>query len=211
MYLIHLSSKLSGTYHSALRASEAVANECHVEVIDSKTTSMAMGLLISRASQLINLGVNLKQVTAIIKQVTTNVHLLVLFDTLKYMVRGGRIGKVKSLLGSVLNVKPLLTITDGEFVPVNKVRSRSRGIEKLFDFAAAASDTAEMAIVHSTTQYEAESLAYRVSSETKHENIVVSRFGPAPGSTWRSRGISYWVFGEIKITENISIEGEALS
>ncbi|MCP3927928.1 MAG: hypothetical protein GY705_02370, partial [Bacteroidetes bacterium] len=76
------------------------------------------------------MGLNLsnRQIAEELEPVVSSVQLLVLFDTLKYLAKGGRIGKAKSLLGSVLNVKPLLTIKDGEFVPVSQVRSRAKGI-----------------------------------------------------------------------------------
>ena len=147
---IHISGKLSGTCSSALQAKEVVAAECPVEVIDSKTTSMALGLIVMAAVTIANTGASVKQVAEDIRQVVSDVQLLVIFDTLKYLAKGGRIGKAKSLLGSVLNVKPLLTIKDGEFVPVTQVRSRSKGIDKLFDFAKDAANVDDLVVIHST-------------------------------------------------------------
>jgi len=178
---IHISSKLSGTCSSALQAKEMVATECPIEVVDSKTTSMALGLIVIVAATIANTGASVKQVAEDIRQVVSDVQLLVIFDTLKYLAKGGRIGKAKSLLGSVLNVKPLLTIKDGEFVPVTQVRSRSKGIDKLFDFAKDASNVADLAVIHSTTRDEAESLASRIGSTIKLEQVRIARLGPVLG------------------------------
>jgi DegV family protein with EDD domain len=178
---IHISGKLSGTCSSALQAKEVVAAECPVEVIDSKTTSMALGLIVMAAVKIANTGTSVKQVAEDVKQVVSSVKLLVLFDTLKYLAKGGRIGKAKSMLGSVLNVKPLLAIKDGEFVPVAQVRSRSKGIDKLFDFAIGTPNVEDMAVIHSTTSDEAESLASRIGTEIKLEQVRIARLGPVLG------------------------------
>jgi DegV family protein with EDD domain len=178
---IHISGKLSGTCSSALQAKEVVAAECPVEVIDSKTTSMALGLIVMAAVTIANTGASVKQVAEDIRQVVSDVQLLVIFDTLKYLAKGGRIGKAKSLLGSVLNVKPLLTIKDGEFVPVTQVRSRSKGIDKLFDFAKDAANVDDLVVIHSTTRDEADSLASRIGSTIKLEQVRIARLGPVLG------------------------------
>ena len=115
------------------------------------------------------------------KQVVTSIKLLVLFDTLKYLAKGGRIGKAKSLLGSVLSVKPILTIKGGEFVPVVQVCSRSNGIERLFDFAKDTTDIEDLAVVHSTTPDEAEFLAKRISSILSLKQVIIARLRPVLG------------------------------
>ena len=126
-------------------------------------------------------GKSLQQIAEDIRQIVSSVQLFALFDTLKYLAKGGRIGKAKSLLGSVLNVKPMLTIKDGEFVPVSQVRSRSKGIEKLFDFVKDADNIEDLAIIHSTTPDEADSLAGRIGSILTPKQVRITRLGPALG------------------------------
>jgi len=178
---IHISEKLSGTCSSALQGNKLVEKGCPIEVIDSKTTSMALGLLVTAAATIAKTGKSLPQVVEDVKQVVSNVKLLVVFDTLKYLAKGGRIGKAKSLLGSVLSIKPILTIKDGEFVPVGQVRSRSKGIERLFDFAKDTADIEDLAVVHSTTPDEAKSLAERISSTLSLKQVRIARLGPVLG------------------------------
>ncbi len=124
---IHLSSKLSGTYNSALQAKEMVGEGgCPIEVVDSGSITMAMGLVCIAAAEAAKAGKDLEQVLDGVKQDVPNAHLLALFDTLKYLQLGGRIGKAKALLGSILNVKPLITLKDGEVMPAGQVRTRAK-------------------------------------------------------------------------------------
>jgi len=178
---IHISEKLSGTCNTASQGKKLIENGCPIEVIDSKTTSMALGLIVMAAANIAKTGKSLPQVVEDVKQVVSSVKLLVLFDTLKYLAKGGRIGKAKSLLGSVLSVKPMLTIKDGELVPVGQVRSHSKGIERLFDFVKDTADIEDLAVIHSTTPDEAKSLAERISSILSLKQVSIARLGPVLG------------------------------
>jgi DegV family protein with EDD domain len=178
---IHLSSKLSGTYNSALQGKELVENKCPIEVIDSQVLTMSLGLLVIAATTIAKSGKNIQQVVEEIKQTIPSIHLLALLDTLKYLALGGRIGKVQALLGLVLSVKPMLTIKDGELVPAGRVRSRTRGINRLVDFVKNAVDIQDMAIVYNTTPDEAQTLVGRMGSIFPKERIRLARLGPALG------------------------------
>ncbi|MFC2007751.1 DegV family protein [Chloroflexota bacterium] len=178
---IHISEKLSGTCSSALQGKKLVEKGCPIEVIDSKTTSMALGLIVMAAANIAKTGKSLPQVVEEVKQVVSNVQLLVIFDTLTYLAKGGRIGKAKSLLGALLSVKPVLTIKDGEFVPVSQVRSRAKGIERLFEFAKDTTDIEDLAVIHSTTPDEAKPLADRISSTLSLKQVRIARLGPVLG------------------------------
>ena len=104
-----------------------------------------------------------------------------LFDTLKYLVKGGRVGKAKALLGSVLNVKPMLAVKDGELVPAGQVRTRSRGIDRLLDFVKNAKEIQDLAILYSTTPDEAQVLIERTSYIFPKEQTIMARLGPGLG------------------------------
>ncbi|MCK5434874.1 MAG: DegV family EDD domain-containing protein, partial [Dehalococcoidales bacterium] len=108
-------------------------------------------------------------------------HLLFLLDTLEYLLRGGRIGKAKALLGQILNVKPVLTLKEGEVVPAGQVRSRTKGIDRLFDFAKSASNIQDLAVVYNTTPDEAQALRERMGTIFAREQIKLSRVGPMLG------------------------------
>jgi len=178
---IHLTSRLSGTYNSAIQGKKLVEDGCPIEVVDSQTLSMANGLIAMEAAKIARSGKGLQQVLAEVRQIIPNIHLLILLDTLKYLAKGGRIGKTKALLGSVLSVKPLLIVKDGELQPAGQVRTRSQGIQRLFDFAKNAIDIQDLSVVYSTTPDEAQILAEHVGSLVPRERITLARVGPAIG------------------------------
>jgi len=178
---IHLTSRLSGTYNSAIQGKKLVEGRCPIEVVDSQTVSMAMGIIVMAAAKIARSGKSLQQVLAEVRQIIPNIHLLILFDTLKYLAKGGRIGKAKALLGSVLSVKPLLIVKDGELWPAGQVRTRFQGTQRLFDFAKNAIDIQDLSIVYSTTPDEAQILAEHVGSIVPREQITLARVGPALG------------------------------
>jgi DegV family protein with EDD domain len=179
---IHISSKLSGTCSSALQGKELVAKACPIEVIDSQMTTMGTGLVAIAAATMAMSGKGLPQVVEEVKQVMPSTRVLGLLDTLKYLALGGRIGKAKALLGSVLNVKPVLTLKDGEVVPAAQVRTRAKGIDRLFDFVKNAADIQDLAIVYNTTPDEAQSLAERIGSIFAKERIRLARLGAVLGT-----------------------------
>ena len=178
---IHVSGKLSGTCNSALMAKDMLDTGCPVEVVDSETLSMSLGLTAIVAVQMAEAGESLDKVVEAAKQAIPKIHLLALLDTLKYLAKGGRIGKVKALLGSVLSVKPMLAVKDGELVPAGQVRSRAKGMDKLFDFAKNAADIQDLAVVYNTTPDEAQDLAERIGSVFDREKIRMARLGPGLG------------------------------
>ena len=178
---IHISSKLSGTCNSALQGKEMTDKGCPIEVVDSKLVSVGLGLISMAAATVAKTGADLQRVVEEVKQTIPNSHLLCLIDTLKYLLLGGRVGKAKALVGSLLSVKPLLTLKEGETVPIGQARSRSKGIERLFDFVKNATDIQDLAVAYSTTLDEAQALAERMGSIFTKEPIKVVRLGTTLG------------------------------
>lgn len=177
---IHISSKLSGTTNSAEQAKKLAKLKCPIEIIDTKSLSMAHGLIVIAAARMAEAGKGLTEISDAVRKMVPNTKLLILFGTLEYLAKGGRIGKAKSLLGSMLNVKPLLTLKDGEFVPVTQVHSRSKGKEKLLEFVRGAKDIEDLAVFYTTTLDEAKELAASITVTTKTSKIV-AQVGPALG------------------------------
>jgi DegV family protein with EDD domain len=178
---IHLTGKLSGTFNSAQQGKNLISTACPIELIDSKTLSIALGLIVMQAAKMAKAGMSLKQITDEVYRIMPHVHFLILFDTLKYLAKGGRIGKAKAFLGSLLNVKPVLTVKDGEFVPSGQVRTRSRGVDLLLEFVKNAREIQELAVLYSTTADEARLLVERLGSIWDKDRIILSRVGPALG------------------------------
>ena len=153
-----------------------------IEVVDSLSTSMGLGLLTLLAARLAKAGESLSNIVEETRQSIPHTHLWGVFDTLKYLLRGGRIGKAKALLlGSVLNVKPMLTMRDGELHPIGIARTRAKGIERLIDNVKSAINVQEVAVVHSTTPDDAQTLKERISAIFDRGSIHISQLGPALG------------------------------
>ena len=110
-----------------------------------------------------------------------SVHVFGLLDTLKYLALGGRISKAQALLGSMLNVKPMLTIKDGLLAPTARVRSRAKGVQNLFDFVKNAVDIQDLAVVYNTDREEAQAFVKHVGTLFPEEKIMLSQLGPALG------------------------------
>ncbi|MBA7599915.1 Protein DegV [subsurface metagenome] len=178
---IHLTGKLSGTCNSALMARETVGKECPIEVVDSETLSMALGLVVIAAATAAKAGESMDKIVEAAKQAMPKIRLLFLLDTLEYLKKGGRIGKAKALLGSILSVKPVLTLKDGELVPAGQVRTRAKGMDKLFEFVKEVADIQDLAVVYNTTPDEAQALAERIGSVFDKEKIRMARLGPGLG------------------------------
>ena len=178
---IHVSSKLSGTCNAALRGKEAVGKECPIEVIDSEVVTMGLGQLAIAANTMAQSGKNLQQVVKEVKEIIPSIHVFGLLDTLKYLALGGRIGKMQALLGSVLNIKPMLTIKDGVLTPAGRVRSRAKGIDILVDYVKNTADIQDLAVIYNTSLEEAQVLVRRLGAVFPEERIRLARLGPALG------------------------------
>ncbi len=178
---IHVTSKLSGVYNSAVQAREMVSGKGRIEVVDSASVSMGLGLITLAAARLAKSGASLSNVMAEVKQAMPQVHLWGVFDTLKYVLRGGRLGRAKVLLGSVINVRPVLTMREGLIQPAGFVRTRLKGIDRLIENFKNYPEIDEVGIVHSTTPEEARSLKAKLSSVLDAGRIHISRLGPALG------------------------------
>ncbi len=178
---LQVTSKLSGIYNSALQAKEMIGGEKRIEVIDSMSTSMGLGLMTLAAARLAKAGEDLTVILEEIRASIPRTHLWGIFDTLKYVLLGGRIGKAKALLGGMLHVKPMLTMANGELQPTGLARSRSKGMDKLFEHAKNYLNIQDIAIVHSTTPDDAQSLKERIATIFDRSNIHISRLGPALG------------------------------
>ncbi|HEX74197.1 MAG TPA: DegV family protein [Dehalococcoidia bacterium] len=180
--VITLSTKLSGTYQSALAAKSMVDEKCRIEVIDSLTVAMGLGLIVIAAAKAVQAGANLDEVTDLVRRAIPRSHLFAFFDTLKYLAKGGRIGKAQGLLGAMLSIKPILTVKDGEMSPLTRVRSRAAGMDYLYNSVAGFPNIEGLAVEHSTTPDDADKLIERFGSLFPKERIYSSTISPVVGT-----------------------------
>ena len=194
--VITLSSKLSGTYQSALNAKSMVEKKCRIEIIDSLTVAMGLGLIVITAAKAAQTGANLGELTDLVRRAMPRCHLFAYFDTLKYLAKGGRIGKAQGMLGAMLSIKPILTVKDGEMSPLTRVRSRAGGMDYIYNSVAGFSHIEELAVEHATTPDEADKLVERLSSVFPKERIYRSTISPVVGTYAGPGAIAITVLGD---------------
>lgn len=180
--VITVSSKMSGTSQSANQAKELAKSKVKIEVIDTLQVAMAEGLVVMAAADAANKGGNLAQVAEVARKALSRIHLVAYFDTLKYLAKGGRIGKASGLVGSLLSVKPILTIREGEMAPLTRVRSLPAGLDYVFNFAKGFPKIEAIAVEHATTTVEADKLVERLGAIFPKDKIVRSVISPVIGT-----------------------------
>jgi DegV family protein with EDD domain len=180
--VVVVSSVLSGTYQSAMQAKDMIEDKCRIEVIDSRKVAMSLGLIVIKAAKAAKAGADLDKLADLVRKAIPRSHLVIYFDTLKYLAKGGRIGKAQGLMGAMLSIKPILTIKDGEMAPLTRVRSPAAGLDYLYNFVPGFSKIEAVAVEHATTPAEADGLVERLSSIISEERIYRSIVSPVLGT-----------------------------
>ena len=179
---IHISSKISGTYNSALQAASMTSATCPVEVVDSLQGSMGLGLVVIAAAEAANRGSNLEEVATLARGAASRSQCFTLLETLEYLRKGGRIGKAQALLGSILKIKPMVIIRDGEAHPLGKARTFSKAMTVMKQTARDFAPVESLAVMHSTTPDVAMDVAAElVDLLPEGKTPYVTRFGPVLG------------------------------
>ncbi len=195
--VITISQKLSAVGEVARQAMElAKKRPSRVEIIDTGWALMSEGLIVITAARVAKEGASLEEVLEIARRNIPRTDLRMAFDTLKYLERGGRIGKAQALLGSVLKINPILGLKDGEIYPVGREHSRSKAIEQLYKFVNSYSHIEEMAIGDGTTPEEAEALAERLNDKFPAERIFRFKVTAAVGAHVGPHVLSVAILGD---------------
>ena len=179
---IHVSAKLSGTLNSAEQAKASLVDSSQVEIIDSKLASIALGLAVLDAASILETGAEFHQAADKIRQGLDRHHGLFALDTLEYLHKGGRIGKARAFMGSVLSVKPILRIQDGEAHPVERPRNRDRAIRRLVELAQDLAPVQRLAVIYSTDPERMATLKQDLTGLLPADQIIEARFGSTLGT-----------------------------
>lgn len=176
---IHISSRLSGTVASAQTA-QGMVPEGRITVIDTLNASMALGLIAMRAAEAAQAGRTHEEVVAVAEELTPRVQLQFIVDTLEYLHKGGRIGGAAALLGSVLSLKPVLTVRDGRVEALERVRTKAKAVDRLVERIgdAAANGKLHVAVLHGNAPEEAVALAERLTARFKPVEVFTGEIGP---------------------------------
>ncbi len=153
IYSLHVSAKVSGTFQSAELAAQEVGDK--VRVVDTRTASLAIAMLSHAIQRRLARGTTDEEIDALVERFYTSCSVLFTVETLEYLQRGGRIGKAQALAGGLLNLRPVLSVQDGEVIPVARVRGKQKAIaefERRFVEATTAGPGLRIAIAHANAE-----------------------------------------------------------
>jgi DegV family protein with EDD domain len=176
---INLSAALSATMQSAQVAAKALDGLCPIEVIDSQNASMGIGNLVLYAARRAAEGAD---VTTIANEVTdrrSRQRLFATLDTLEYLKKGGRIGGARAMLGSMLSIKPIITVIDGAVEEAGKVRTRSKALQFILD-KIPEGNVETISVLHSAA-VDLDAFIAKVQPRVPGAELIVGRIGPVVG------------------------------
>ncbi len=188
---IHMSSKLSGTYNAALIASTAdgVADDS-ISVVDTHTVSMAEGWVAIRAAQAAREGKTRDEIEALANALSSRARVFGVLDTLDYVIRSGRVGRVPGAVGTLLNVKPILTTrATGEAIILERIRSRDKAIERIVELIAALGSLDAIAVMHASDEEGAAQLLEMLQPLNLPQPVIVGHIGAVLGTHVGPRGV----------------------
>jgi DegV family protein with EDD domain len=196
---IQMSSKVSGGFQAATVAQTMMQDEypdVHLEVIDTQNAALCQGWMVIEAARGALAGLSLDRLVDTVKRMIPISHMIQTADTLKYLYMGGRIGKAQQLLGSMLNIKPLIGIEEGVIVPLGKARSRGQAYQQMAEMVteAVGMGKAKVAYVHAGAEREVQKVKDLVESKVEVVESLVAELSPAlavhtgPGMT----GLCYY-------------------
>ncbi|TMW73525.1 DegV family protein [Alteribacter natronophilus] len=171
---IHMTSGMSGTYNSARTASTMTDQKVHV--VDSGFISLALSFQVREAAQMARKGYSSADILSRLKEVKENSSLFIMVDTLEYLVKGGRIGRGKALVGSLLKIKPVASLADGVYTPVTKVRTHMQMInffKKKFEEETAGRTVKGIGIAHADALELANKLKETIRQVTDYTDIDI--------------------------------------
>lgn len=197
---IHMTSKGSGAYQAAVSAKmmlQELLPNIKIEVIDTLNVSLCQGWMVIEAARATLAGKPMSDVVGLVRSMIPITQMIQTADKLKYLYMGGRIGKAKRLVGSLLNIKPLIGMKDGIIVPLGQARSRQQAYKKMVDMVESAvgyMGKIKIAYVHAAAREEVEIIKLMVEERLTCVESLISELSPAlgvhtgPGTT----GICYF-------------------
>jgi DegV family protein with EDD domain len=181
---IFISSQLSGTMQSAIQA-KAMFPAAPIELIDSQTTSMAMGFHVLAAARAAEEGASLAECKAIAEKARENGSVFFVVATLEFLHRGGRIGGATRFLGTALDLKPILEIQHGHVEPIERVRSKRKAIDRLLELVETrvnGRQPVHLSVLHANAPEEANDLLERASQRMKAVESIMTEVSPVVGT-----------------------------
>lgn len=181
---IFISAELSGTLASAIQA-KADLPDLHIELVDSRSTSMGLGMQVLTAARAAREGQPLEVAVERVQHVRDNMYIIFAVDTLEYLHRGGRIGGAARLLGTALNLKPVLHLEDGKVMPLEKVRMRRKSLQRVVELVKERVDgrrLVELAVIHAQALGDADLMVGWIKEQFAPEVVYNTLLTPVVGT-----------------------------
>jgi DegV family protein with EDD domain len=177
---LHSSASLSRICREAQKAAHEFLGRCDIAVLDSETISLGLSILVRQAAQLANESVPLGEILRQIRGVIPRIYIVLITDTMDYLEHSRLISPAQAILGSMLNIRPFLAIEEGQIIPMEKVRSHDRAIDKLIEFASEFSNVEQIAILQSTSYPtdQTKMLRERLDPIVKGHELPILLYGP---------------------------------
>ena len=180
---VHVSAALSGTYNSARAGSEEADIDCAVEVVDSKQAGMGTGFIAIAAARVAMDGGNLEHVVEAAENAVSRCETYVLLDTLEYLQKGGRIGKARAMVATLLSIKPMIILREGIVDELGKERTHRKGVARLRRVTEDFSPLDDLCINYTTTPDEARAFAEQLEGLLPEgKQPLLAQIGPAIGT-----------------------------
>ncbi|MBA3469177.1 MAG: DegV family protein [Herpetosiphonaceae bacterium] len=178
---IHIAAQLSGTIRSAQQAKDLLP-DYDIRVIDSESTTMSLGWAVIIAARAAKAGKSPDEIVALTESVVKRTRLLAGLDTLRFLEKGGRIGKTRALLGTLLSVKPIINVLEGEVRPFEQVRTKKKVIARIAEVAKDLAPFDELCVLYSRNEDEARAFLEQLSSIHPREKIMMAEIGAVVGT-----------------------------
>lgn len=180
---IHLSSGISGTFQGAVSAGNMV-NNINVFPFDSEISCMVQGFYVLEAAEMALVGKGPEEIMARLEEMKQTLTAYFMVDDLSHLQRGGRLTSAQALIGSLLQVKPLLHFEEKKIVPFEKIRTRKKAMRRMVDLLAEASagQPYRAVVIHANQEQEAIEWKAELEAELPHVEFVISYFGPVIGT-----------------------------
>jgi len=178
---VHVSAKLSGTINSAEQAIKTIDTN-KIKIIDTGSASMAQGLVAMSAARAAKNAKSLDELADIAESTAKKTTVFVAMDTMEFLKRGGRIGKARAMLGSILNIKPIITTNDGEIVPHSRARTIKKAISSMINDMGEKDQIIEVAVLHSTTPDLAKDVMTQINAQNLNNAGTITEIGPVVGT-----------------------------
>ena len=180
---IHIPPQLSSIYNTAVLASQLV-DGAPIHVVNSRSATMAQGFVVLEAARAAAAGADLDAVVARAEEIASKVRFFATLETLEYLYRGGRIGGVAALMGSALQIKPIVHIVDGQVELFAKPRTRRKAVRRMLQAMAEQVDGRPIhaAVMQADAAQEAEGLRQRVAEQFDCIELYVTEFTPVMGA-----------------------------